>query len=163
MKCLHCGTVLRNESNFCLGCGEKVNARDCYIEELMESGKVLSRKTDKNSLEHIVELTAKIFERTKVNPDLKYEARAFFEAYLPKINDVLARYKDVKAHKGLKEEVEKVKDDLTDVLNTTEEAFEIMHKELCENDIMELKVNIAALKAQIARDGLMKSEFNIEE
>jgi hypothetical protein len=38
-----------------------------------------------------------------------------------------------------------------------------MHRELCENDIMELKVNIEALKAQIARDGLLKSEFNIEE
>lgn len=54
-------------------------------------------------------------------------------------------------------------DDLTEVLNSTEEAFGVMYRELCENDIMELQTNIAALKAQIARDGLMDSDFVIEE
>lgn len=166
MKCVHCKAKLRSESNFCLKCGKPVNAMECYISEIEESGASLSRKTDKESLEHIKELTVKIFERTRQNPDLKYEVRTFFESYLPMISDVLGKYSDLKMHDGDKTQpdgAKEVKDDLTDVLNTTEHAFELMYRELCENDIMELKVNIEALKAQIARDGLLKSEFEISE
>ena len=162
MKCVYCGTLLRNQSNFCLGCGKPVNAMECYIAEMQESGKVLTRKTDKESLNRIIDYTGKIFERTHLNPELKYEVRDFFETYLPKITEVLSRYKDVKDHPGMEEELKEVKNDLTEVLDTTEEAFILMHQYLCENDIMELKVNIEALKAQIARDGLMKSEFIVK-
>lgn len=163
MKCVHCGTILRNESNYCLGCGRPVDAMECYVSEMEESGRVLTRKTDKESLERIITLTGKIFERSDLNPDLKYDVREFFESYLPKIADVLSRYKDIKGHKGQGKQMDKVRDDLTDVLNTTEYAFELMYKELCESDIMELQVNIATLKAQIARDGLVKSPFEIEK
>ena len=91
MKCVHCGTLLRKQSNFCLGCGKPVDAMECYITEMRESGKVLTRKTDKESLNHIIEFTGKIFERALLNPDLKYEVRDFFEGYLPKITEVLTR------------------------------------------------------------------------
>ena len=37
-----------------------------------------------------------------------------------------------------------------------------MYRELCENDIMELQVHIEALKTQIAADGLVKSDFKVE-
>lgn len=162
MKCVHCGTTLRNESNFCLGCGRPVDAMECYLAEMKESGKVLTRKTDRESLERIMDLTGKIFERTKLNPDLKYEVRAFFESYLPKITDVLSGYKDISGQEELKARMGEVKDELTDVLNTTEDAFELMYRELCENDIMELQVHIEALKTQIAADGLVRSDFKVE-
>ena len=162
MKCVHCGTTLRNESNYCLGCGRPVDAMECYLAEMRESGRVLTRKTDKESLERIMDLTEKIFERTKLNPDLKYEVRAFFESYLPKITDVLSGYRDVSGQKELRSRIGEGKDDLTDVLNTTEEAFELMYRELCENDITELQVHIEALKAQIAADGLVRSDFDLE-
>ena len=162
MKCVHCGTTLRNESNYCLGCGRPVDAMECYLAEMRESGRVLTRKTDKESLEHIMDLTGKIFERTKLNPDLKYEVRAFFESYLPKITVVLSGYRDVSGQKELRSRIGEVKDELTDVLNTTEDAFELMYRELCENDIMELQVHIEALKTQIAADGLVKSDFKVE-
>ena len=162
MKCNNCGTKLRNESNFCFECGKPVNAKDCYIAELKESGKVLTRQTDIDSLNRIVELTEKIFKRTRENPDLKYETRRFVESYLPMITDVVSRYKDVKGHEAVKDQVEGVKDDLTEVLDTTEEAFDIMLTELYENDIMELQVNIETLRRKIYRDGLVKSSFDIE-
>ena len=163
MKCNHCGTKLRNESIFCFGCGKSVNAKDCYIAELKESGKVLTRQTDKDSLNRIIELTEKIFNRTRENPDLKYETRRFVENYLPMITDVVSRYKEVKDHKAVKDQVDKIKDNLTEVLDRTEEAFKIMITELYENDIMELQVNIETLRRKIYMDGLVKSPFDIEE
>ena len=163
MKCQHCGTMLRNESNFCLGCGRPVDAMECYIAEMRESGRVLTRETDKESLERIITLTGKIFERSDINPKLKYEVREFFETYLPKIADVLSRFKSVKTNRSPRNKLDGLRDELTDVLNNTEKAFELMFKELCDNDIMELRLNIAALKNQIARDGLLESDFDIGE
>ena len=163
MRCAYCKTLLRNESNFCFDCGKPVNAKDCYITELKDSGVVLTRQTDKDSLNRIVELTEKIFNRTRENPDLKYETRRFVENYLPMITDVVSRYKDVKDHKAVKDQVDAIEDNLTEVLDRTEEAFEIMITELYENDIMELQVTIETLRRKIYRDGLVKSEFDIEE
>lgn len=162
MKCVHCGTLLRKQSNFCLGCGKPVDAMECYITEMRESGKVLTRKTDKESLNRIIEFTGKIFERALLNPDLKYEVRDFFEGYLPKITEVLTRYKDAKNHEEMKGQLDSIKNDLTDVLNTTEDAFGLMYRYLCENDITQLQINIEALKTQIAMDGLLNSDFEIE-
>ena len=56
-----------------------------------------------------------------------------------------------------------VRDDLTEVLDTTERAFEIALEELCEKDIDELIANIEVLKNKIARDGLLDSDFDISE
>lgn len=163
MRCAYCKTVLRNESNFCLECGKSINAKDCYVAELRDSADVLDRQTDIDSVNRIIELTEKIFNRTRENPDLKYEARRFFEGYLPMITEVVSRYKDVNSHKDVKDQVNAVKDDLTEVLDRTEEAFDIMLKELLENDIMELQVNIETLKRKISRDGLVKSSFDITD
>ena len=120
MKCNHCGALLRNESNYCFGCGESVNAKDCYIAELKKSGKVLTRQTDKDSLNRIIELTEKIFNRTRENPNLKYEARRFVESYLPMITDVISRYKELKGHKAVASQVEEIKDNLTDTQGVSE-------------------------------------------
>jgi len=163
MKCVHCGTGLRNESNFCFECGKPVNAKECYIKELTDARQILTRETDRKSLDHIIELTEKIFNRTNENPALKYESRRFFESYLPMITDVLSRYRGTQDHHGVIEHDDSVKDDLTDVLDTTEEAFEIMLKDLYEHDIMELQINIEALKSKISRDGMLKSQFTIEK
>ena len=163
MRCAYCKTVLRNESNFCLECGKSINAKDCYVAELRDSADVLDRQTDIDSVNRIIELTEKIFNRTRENPDLKYEARRFFERYLPMITEVVSKYKDVNSHKDVKDQVDAVKDDLTEVLDRTEEAFDIMLKELLENDIMELQVNIETLKRKISRDGLVKSSFEIKD
>ena len=163
MRCAYCKTVLRNESNFCLECGKSINAKDCYVAELRDSADVLDRQTDIDSVNRIIELTEKIFNRTRENPDLKYEARRFFERYLPMITEVVSKYKDVNSHKDVKDQVDAVKDDLTEVLDKTEEAFDIMLKELLENDIMELQINIETLKRKISSDGLVKSSFEIKD
>ena len=74
------------------------------------------------------------------------------------ITDVLSRYRGTQDHHGVIEHDDSVKDDLTDVLDTTEEAFEIMLKDLYEHDIMELQINIEALKSKSSRDGMLKSQ-----
>ena len=76
---------------------------------------------------------------------------------------VLGRCKDVKGHKAVKDQVDAIEDNLTEVLDRTEEAFDIMITELYENDIMELQVNIETLRRKIYMDGLVKSPFDIEE
>lgn len=79
------------------------------------------------------------------------------------ITDVISRYKELKGHKAVASQVEEIKDNLIEVLDRTEEAFDIMIKELYENDIMELQINIETLRRKIYMDGLVKSSFDLEE
>ena len=79
MKCQYCDTKLRKESMFCWECGKAVNAKACYLKELKDSGKALSRKTDTDSMKVIIDMTERIFNRTNENPKLAGDARSFFE------------------------------------------------------------------------------------
>ena len=79
MKCVSCGAVLRRESMFCLSCGAAVNSKDCYVKELIDCGKSLTRQTDIDSLNRIIELTEKIYDRAEINEELRFESRDIFE------------------------------------------------------------------------------------
>ena len=163
MICSECGARLRRESMFCLNCGIPVDAQACYIAELKDSGKALVRKTDKDSLNNIISLTKKIYAKAEGHDELKLKTRDIFEHYLPMLTEVISRYKEANKHSNLKGDMKAVKDDLTEVLDTTERAFEIALEELCEKDIDELIANIEVLKNKIARDGLLDSDFDISE
>lgn len=163
MKCNHCDTELRKESRFCFKCGKKVNVRDCYIKELETSGKALTRKTDVESLKNIVGLTRKIWSRVESNPQLESETRDLFRRYLPMITDVISRYREARKaanrDSSMREHLNTVKDDLTEVLNTTERALEIMLEKLYEREILELELNIETLQRLIESDGMVDPRF----
>lgn len=159
MKCEHCGTTLRKESMFCWECGKAVNAKSCYLKELKSYTSILTRKTDIDSMNVIIDLTEKIFNRTNENPKLIYNARAFFENYLPILCSVLGKYRDIKKGNIKDESIGDIENELTDTLNVTEKAFDILLKELYEKDIMDIEIDLKLLKTLIARDGRKGSDF----
>ena len=160
MKCEYCGTKLRRESVFCLGCGRPVNAKNCYIKELKESGKVLTKKTDIESLERILQYTETIYEKTDEDPEQVRAARNFYDYYLPTITDVISKYKKTKGKTSINDKAE-IEKELTKVLDQTERAFELLINKLYESDIMDLKLSIEVLKNKLMMDGLVDSDFQI--
>jgi len=160
MKCEFCGTRLRKESVFCLGCGRPVNARNCYIKELTESGKVLEKETDIKSLQRIIGFVETIYEKTDEDPEQIQAARNFYDYYLPTITDVISKYKKTKGKAKAKDR-EEIEQKLTEVLDETERAFELLLNKLYEGDILDLKIGIEVLQAKIKMDGLADSDFDL--
>lgn len=160
MKCEFCGTRLRRESVFCLGCGRPVNAKNCYIKELKESGKVLEKKTDIDSLERILQYIETIYQKTDEDPEQIRAARNFYDYYLPTITDVISKYKKTKGKTSAKDKAE-VEEKLTQVLDQTERAFELLINKLYESDIMDLKLGIEVLRSKLMLDGLVDSDFEM--
>lgn len=160
MKCEFCGTRLRKESVFCLGCGRPVNAKNCYIKELKESGKVLEKETDIESLQRILQYTETIYAKTDEDPEQIRAARNFYDYYLPTITDVISKYKKTKGKTSVKDKAE-ISKELTKVLDTTERAFELLINKLYESDIMDLKLSIEVLQSKLMLDGLVDSDFEM--
>ena len=160
MKCEFCGTRLRRESVFCLGCGRPVNAKNCYIKELKESGKVLERETDIESLNNIIKYVETIYEKTDEDPEQIRAARNFYDYYLPTITDVISKYKRTKGKTSANEKSD-IAEEITEVLNSTERAFELLINKLYESDIMDLKLSIEVLQQKLALDGLVDSDFDM--
>ena len=160
MKCEFCGTKLREQSVFCLGCGKPVNAKNCYIKELTESGKVLEKETDIQSLERIIGFVETIYEKTDEDPEQIRAARNFYDYYLPTITEVVSKYKKTKGKASARDRQE-IEAKLTAVLDETERAFELLLNKLYESDILDLKVAIEVLQAKIKMDGLTDPEFDL--
>lgn len=160
MKCEFCGTRLRRQSVFCLGCGRPVNAKNCYIKELKESGKVLEKETDIESLQRILQYTETIYQKTDEDPEQIRAARNFYDYYLPTITDVISKYKKTKGKTSVKDKAE-ISKELTKVLDTTERAFELLINKFYESDIMDLKLSIEVLQSKLVLDGLVDSDFEM--
>ena len=75
-------------------------------------------------------MTERIFNRTNENPKLAGDARSFFEYYLPILCNVLGKYKDIKEGNATDRDISDIEDELTETLDVTERAFEIMLEEL---------------------------------
>ena len=162
MKCQYCDTKLRKESMFCWECGKPVNAKACYLKELRNSGKALTRQTDIDSMKVIIDMTERIFNRTNENPKLAGDARSFFEYYLPILCNVLSKYKYIKEGNATDRDISDIEDELTETLDVTERAFEIMLEELYDKDIMDVELDLKLLRNLIAKDGRKDSDFDLE-
>ena len=160
MKCEFCGTRLRKQSVVCLGCGRPVNAKNCYIKELKESGKVLEKETDIESLQRILQYTETIYQKTDEDPEQIRAARNFYDYYLPTITDVISKYKKTKGKTSAGDKAE-ISKELTKVLDQTERAFELLINKLYESDIMDLKLSIEVLQSKLMLDGLVDSDFEM--
>lgn len=160
MRCEFCNTMLREQSLFCLGCGKPVNAKNCYIKELTESGKALEKQTDIDSLKRIIGFVETIYEKTDEDPEQIQAARSFYDYYLPTITDVISKYRKTKGKTGSRDRQE-IETKLTAALDETERAFELLLQKLYEGDILDLKVGIEVLQAKIKMDGLIDPEFDL--
>lgn len=159
MRCNYCHTVLRDGSRFCLNCGEPVDARACYIAELNGLKKPLSRKTDIDSLEHIISMINGLAE------DMSDERlRGCLNDYLPNLISVMRKYQAAKpfaSNSYLRKRFEKAEDALTKALDSTEQAFEIQLNEIYEEKFDAVETDAEVLNHKIIMDGMVESDFEL--
>lgn len=88
--------------------------------------------------------------------------RRLYEVYLPKTISVLEQYKDIFSGGLPAESVKKLREDLIEAIDKSEEVYNNVLISLYEKDMMELTVEMEALKTMFALSGLLDSDFDVK-
>lgn len=85
-----------------------------------------------------------------------------YSTYLPKTISVLEQYEDIFSGGLPSEEAESLRTDLIEAINKSDQVYNNVLISLYEKDMMELKVEMEALKTMFALSGLLDSDFEIK-
>ncbi len=127
-------------------------------ENLMELRKLIVRIKDREIHKKANEVCAvidKILQTLREKPDKIPNTRQFFNYYLPTLKEVLNKYKRIE-DSGVEhtDMTRKVSNYLTDCKNAMDKQYE----GLFANDILDMTVDMEAMKQAVKRDGLASEE-----
>ena len=156
--CKHCRAPLREGAMFCMKCGKPVYSADYYLKMLKRAKGSLNRKTDIDSVNHIMKMVDILRDD---------ESHECFIHYLPMLIQVLQKYEKLapvfNSNSHLKYKLRKIENTLTEVLDATEKAFEIRYNEICEEQLDSIDADISALGQRITTDGFTDSDFELSD
>ena len=127
-------------------------------ENLMELRKLIVRIKDREihkKANEVCDVIDKIMKTLREKPDKIPNTRQFFNYYLPTLKEVLSKYQRIEdsgvEHSDM---TRKVSNYLTDCKNAMDKQYE----GLFANDILDMTVDMEAMKQAVKRDGLAFEE-----
>ena len=101
------------------------------------------------------EIIEKILNTLREEPEQIPEVRQFLNYYLPTLGEILLKYEKIETS-GVK--VDESKEKLYDYLDDIRSALNKQYENLFEDDILDLTVEMEAMKMAIKRDGLITGD-----
>jgi DNA-binding Lrp family transcriptional regulator len=118
-----------------------------------------------NKIEHIEEVTAKIFRIIEEKPEKQPQIRRFINYYLPTTLKLLHSYATLEKQ-GIKgENITSAKENIGRILDTLATGFEQQLDQLFKSDAIDIAADITVLESLMQQDGLTgdKPEFRVME
>lgn len=127
-------------------------------ENLMELRRLVMRIKNQevhNRANEICSTADKILQTLKQKPEKIQNVRQFFNYYLPTLGEILSKYRRIEESGVPHEETtEKVKSYLSDIKRAMDKQYE----NLFADDILDMSVEMEAMKMAVKRDGLIADE-----
>lgn len=130
-------------------------------EALMELRRLSMRVKDKSihvKANNICQVIDKILQTLRQKPEKIEKTRQFFNYYLPTLSEILTKYRRIEdsgvPHDDIKEKVDAYLDDI-------KAAMDKQYANLFADDVLDMTVDMEAMKMAIKRDGLIADE-NVE-
>ena len=105
------------------------------------------------------DLTAKIFQMAKEQPEKLGSMRKFMDYYLPTSLKLLARYEKLDAQGVEGTNISESKRQIEDTMDTMITAFETQLDKLFLSESIDISADIAAMQNLMRADGLMEDEI----
>lgn len=111
-------------------------------------------------LERLESISEKIFLYVEENPEQVEEIHRLKNYYLPTILKLVKAYERLQGEEFAGQNIKKMCVQIEDTLDTMNEALETMYDELYSVEAMDVSADISVLKTMLAREGLVKEEWN---
>ena len=115
----------------------------------------ISQKVD-----HLIEVTAKIFKTVEENPQKEPLIKKFTEYYLPSTSKLLRSYSTLEKQGITGKNITSAKQDIERILDSLTEGYERQLDKLFDADALDISSDVDVLETMLKQDGLTSSGFN---
>ena len=110
-------------------------------------------------LYRLEEITHKIFEQVKKQPEAAASLRRFMDYYLPTTEKLLDAYVELDRQPTEGDNIVKTKREIDEAMDVINDAFENLLNSLFENMDWDISSDISVMKTMLAQDGLTQKEL----
>ena len=124
-----------------------------YLEEIRKIKADISSVEMRNKIDQLEIALSRIFVCVKEHPDKVSRTDRLMEYYIPAIMKLLRVYEDLENQPIQGENIKKTTGEITDSLDTMNQALETMFDEMFQDVAMDISSDIQVLETMLARDG----------
>ncbi|MBQ8830368.1 MAG: 5-bromo-4-chloroindolyl phosphate hydrolysis family protein [Oscillospiraceae bacterium] len=114
----------------------------------------ISQKVD-----HLIEVTAKIFKIVEENPGKEPMINKFTEYYLPSTGKLLRSYSMLERQGITGKNIDAAKQDIERILDSLTEGYERQLDKLFDSDVLDISSDVDVLETMLKQDGLTDDGF----
>ena len=114
----------------------------------------ISQKVD-----HLIEVTSKIFKIVEENPQKEPLIKKFTEYYLPSTSKLLRSYSMLEKQGITGKNIDAAKQDIERILDSLTEGYERQLDKLFDSDALDISSDVDVLETMLKQDGLAGNDF----
>lgn len=128
--------------------------RDRAISEMRRLNAAITDETISGQIDHLEEVTAKIFQAVEEAPDKRPQLRRFLQYYLPTTLKILNAYDRMDAAGVEGDNIAPAKEKVEGMMDTVCQAFDKQLDSLFGEEALDISTDITVLEQMLAREGL---------
>ena len=118
----------------------------------------ISQKVD-----HLIEVTSKIFKIVEENPQKEPMIKKFTEYYLPSTSKLLRSYSMLEKQGITGKNIDSAKQDIERILDSLTEGYERQLDKLFDSDVLDISSDVDVLETMLKQDGLAGDDFKMSD
>lgn len=130
-----------------------------YMQRIREANDAIPDTDFSNKLYRMELIVGKIFDYVAKHPEQIGQLRRFMDYYMPTTDKLVTAYRDFDAQPITGEHIQRAKSEISDTLDTINEAYEKLYDDLHAREAMDLSSDIAVLQTLLAQEGLTGGAF----
>lgn len=135
---------------------------EAYIATVRDANDAIYNVEISDKLYRMEVVLEKIFDYVRKNPNQIGQLRRFMNYYMPITEKLVRAYQDMDRHSIEGENIAKAKSEISQTLDTINEAYEKLYDSMYAQVAMDVSSDIAVLKTLFAQEGLSEKEIKGE-
>ena len=127
---------------------------DAILREIKQANDAIADPVMSAKIDRIGEITSKILEYQRKNPNKNSQLRSFLSYYLPTTLKILKAYAQMEAQGIEGENIRAAKERLEGMMDKVVEGFEKQLDKLFQDDAMDITTDVEVLERMLDKDGL---------
>ncbi len=131
-----------------------------YIRQIKEANDAIPGEVISEKLTRLEQISTKVFLHVKEHPKKVSQLRNFMDYYLPTTLKLVHAYRDFDQQDVEGENINAAKQNIENVLDTINDAFENLLDNLYEDDFIDINADISTMETLLRQDGLTDGDFD---
>ena len=127
---------------------------DAILREIRQVNDAIEDPVMSEKIDRIGEITGKILDYQRKNPNKNSQLRSFLSYYLPTTLKILKAYAQMEAQGIEGENISAAKERIEGMMDKVVEGFEKQLDKLFQDDAMDITTDVAVLERMLDKDGL---------